>query len=344
MDRQRQQQQQQQSALIAMAMQGFGRIDGAPAAAMMAATLQRSARHMSHREQIARIAPIKRLTGALSGADYRQVAKVAGAMTADAVLESGAIEWLLGAGRLTAATNTPQLNVGYVKAVGAVFDALEGDPDNVPASRWTGAAVVQLVLAVLSGADEAWRANLTAMLGRDLFKADSAPNPEAAAGIMLGAGRRWITPADAAELLPKFVRTLSVNLIAAYISSYGAPADAGQLAAARQALKDATAEAATKLIEAGDMDRVSALTKKAKAIAKLISGVNPDKIGPVGDDSDDSDDDVDSDWVRAWAGAWAGGAWAGGAGFGGSAIGANGDGCGANGDSDGGDSDEMETN
>lgn len=309
MDRQQQQQQlQQQAALVAMAMQGFGRIGGAPAAALMAATLQRSARHALQREQIARVAPVKRLTGALSGADYKQITKVAGAMTAETALESGAVEWLLGAGRLTAATITPQLNVGYVKAVGAVFDALEGDPDDVPATRWSGAAVVQLVLAVLAGVDNAWRANLAVTLGRDLFSADSTPNPEAAAGIMLGAGRRWIKPADAAELLPKFVRTLSINLIAAYISSYGAPADAGQQAAAHQVLRDATAKAAAKMIASGNIDRVAALTKKSKAISKLLSGVHPDKIGPVDDSDDDSDDDIDGVVASANVGSGAGGA------------------------------------
>ena len=273
--------------LIGAMTHGSVRIAGEAAGAVMTAALERSSADAAMRARVAEIAPLKKLTGALSGADYDIIRKVARSLSPAAVVESGVIQWLLGGGRVYTKNTSGQIRHAYVGAIVAVFDTLEGDPDDPPPGRWSGAAVARLAVAALEGADATRRANLAAELGRDLFGGrDSEPNSEAAGAIVMGAGRRWI-PADAAiELLPKFTRSLAPPMAIAYVTAFGKPtaavADMGKAAA-----RDAAAVLAAELVAAGRFNAVARLMKSVAAIATILKGA---KI-PEPDSNSNSDDD-----------------------------------------------------
>jgi hypothetical protein len=261
-------------ALLTALRQSAGRGNG-PIAGAMTAALARSAIAASMRERVAAIASIESLTGALSGADFDTIQSIARVLPPAALVESGALEWLLGRnGRVRRGVDSGQIRKAYTNALISIFDVIEGDPDDPPPQRWSGAAVARLALAALEGADAARRANLAAALGRDLFGQDSTPNLDAAAAIIVGAGRRWIPADAAAELLPAFARTLVPRMIVAYTSAFGTPSK--EVAAAGVAAAHAAAIArSAELTAAGRFKAASRAMRAAGAIVTMLGDGKP---------------------------------------------------------------------
>lgn len=260
-----------------------------PLAGAMTAALARSAIAASMRERVAAIAPLETLTGALSGADFDLIQKIARIMSPAALVESGVLEWFLGCnGRVRRGVDSGQIRKAYANALLTIFDMVEGDPDNPPPQRWPGAAVARLALAALEGADETRRANLAAELGRDLFGQDSTPNLDAAAAIIVGAGRRWIPADAAAELLPAFARTLVPRMIVAYTSAFGTPSKAVAATGVAAAHAAAIARSA-ELTAAGRFKAASRAMRAAGAIVTMLSGGKPSAPELNSDSESESD-------------------------------------------------------